>query len=127
MELLLDTHALLWWFSGSDRLSHTARTLISAPTSIVWVSAASAWEIATKQRLGRLDAGPLATDFVHQVEGQAFQVLPIDANDAQHAGGLPGPHRDPFDRILCAQALRRGLTLVSLDTAVDGWSVRRTW
>lgn len=128
MEVILDTHALLWWFAGSDRMSSTARGLIEDPRVLVHVSAASAWEIATKHRLGRLPgAGPLATGFVEQTRGQGFELLDIGAADAQRAGALPGPHRDPFDRMLAAQALARDIALISSDVVLDGWSVRRLW
>ena len=91
------------------------------------MSAASAWEIATKARIGKLPRGPLATAFVETVRAQGFRVLPIGAQDAQDAGTLVGTHGDPFDRMLAAQALRRDMTLVSNDAVLDGFGVRRFW
>jgi len=103
VRLLLDTHALLCWFAGDNHLSMAVKTLLELPSTQVLVSAASAWEISTKHRLGRLPgAGPLATDFVGCVRGQGFAELPITWADAQRAGSLPGKHRDPFDRMLAA-------------------------
>ena len=125
---LLDTHALLWWLAGSDRLSATAMEAIADPRSEILVSAASAWEVATKYRIGRLPGGAaLATDFVSRVVAQGFVLVDITAADGQRAGLLPGAHRDPFDRMLAAQALRLGVALVSADPALDGFGARRIW
>ena len=127
MRLLLDSHALLWFASGDPRLPRHARAAI-AGADAAFVSAASAWEIATKARLGRLPAaGPLATDFLNQVRGQGFRAISVHPQDAQDAGNLAGTHQDPFDRMLVAQALRRGLVLVSNETLFDQYGVTRLW
>jgi len=127
-SLLLDTHALLWWLDGDERLSPVARAAIADGASQILVSAASAWEITTKHRLGKL---PGATDVARDVSGcvaaQGFEELPISLRDAERAGRLPGPHRDPFDRMLIAQALRADLELVSNETMFDAYGVRRLW
>ena len=92
------------------------------------VSAASAWEIATKHRLGKLPgADALALDIPGAIANQGFEELPITVEDATRAGALPGPLRDPFDRILIAQALARNLVLISTETHFDRYGVRRLW
>ena len=128
MRALLDTHALLWWIADSGRLSDTAHRVISNETNDICVSAASAWEISTKFRLGRLPGSEVvASDFARCVASQGFEELPIGFADAERAGRLPGPHRDPFDRMLIAQALARDLAIVSIDAAFDRYGVNRVW
>ena len=128
MQLLLDTHAFFWWFSGSSRLSPPARQAIEDDSNDVLVSAASAWEIATKYRLGKLpSAAALAVDIRGAIARQNFQELPITVEHAERAGSLPGPHRDPFDRMLIAQALTRNLVSVSNESLFDRYGVRRLW
>ncbi len=128
MRLLLDTHALLWWLAGDRALPPAARRAIEDPANEVHVSAASAWEVATKHRLGRLpDAGPLAVDFRREVERQGFTALPITVDHAIAAGRLPEIHRDPFDRMLVAQGLAERMALVSNEAAFDSYGVRRVW
>jgi PIN domain nuclease of toxin-antitoxin system len=128
VRLLLDTHALLWWLAGDERLSEGARAAVADAANEVYVSAASAWEVTTKHRLGKLPgAGPLAVDFAREVTRQGFVPLPITLPHGQDAGALPGPHRDPFDRMLVAQARREHMALVSNETAFDGYGVARLW
>ena len=128
MRLLLDTHALLWWLDGDRRLSRGARTSIAHPDNIVIVSAASAWEITTKERLGKLPgAAAVAADVAAAVTSQTFEPLAISISHAQKAGRLPGPHRDPFDRMLIAQALLEDLQVVSDDAVFDAYGVERLW
>ena len=128
MRLLLDTHAFLWWLAGSQRLSQPARRAIEDEANDVLVSAASAWEITTKHRLGKLpEAGLIALELSATIASQSFKELPISVDDAGRAGRLPGPHRDPFDRVLAAQALARDLVLVSIDSVFDRYAVRRLW
>ena len=128
MRLLLDTHAFFWWLSGSNRLSLPARQAIGDEDNGVMVSAASAWEIATKHRLGKLpDAEALALDIPGAIAGQNFEELPITVEHAVRAGALLGPHRDPFDRMLIAQALSGNLVLVSIESLFDSYGVRRLW
>ena len=128
MRILLDTHAFLWWLADSRRLSRPARRLIADDANEVVVSAASAWEIATKYRIGRLPGSEaLALDVAGHITRQGFQAISISVIDAERAGRLPGPHRDPFDRMLAAQALGRGLPLISVDTVFDRYGVDRIW
>jgi PIN domain nuclease of toxin-antitoxin system len=128
MRLLLDTHALLWWAGGDVRLSRRARAAIGEGANAVHVSAASAWEIATKHRLGRLaGAGPLLDGLLDYLADQGFLELGISVRHAQHAGALPELHRDPFDRMLVAQAQLEHLALVSNESLFDRCGVRRLW
>ena len=128
MRLLLDTHALIWWLAGNAALSNDAQMAISDPANEVFVSAASAWEIATKFRIGRLPhAAALAADLSAAITGQGFLELPISLQHGQTAGSLPGPHRDPFDRMLISQALISDLALVSNEAVFDHYGVRRLW
>ena len=128
MRLLLDTHALLWWLDGDRSLTRRARTAITDQDNVIFVSAASAWEITTKSRLGKLPgADAVAADVVGSVAAQGFSSLHITMRHAQRAGRLPSTHRDPFDRMLIAQAQLDDLTLVSNDTAFDGYGVSRLW
>ena len=128
MRLLLDTHALLWWVLGDPSLPATARALIEDEGSEVFVSAATAWEISTKHRLGKLPSiGPLSLDISHEIERQGFLPLPITLAHAQDAGSLESPNRDPFDRILIAQALAGRMALVSNEKSFDAAGVVRVW
>ena len=128
MRALLDTHAFLWWIVDSTRLSRVAYQAIASEANEIVVSAASAWEIATKHRIGKLpEGGVVASDVAGYIAGQGFDALPISVADAQRAGGLPGIHRDPFDRMIIAQALRRDLSIVSIDAKFDRYGVSRLW
>jgi PIN domain nuclease of toxin-antitoxin system len=128
MRLLLDTHTFLWWLDGDARLVPPARKLIADETNEILVSAASAWEIATKVRIGKLPgAVDVAAMLARCVADQGFDPLPISIGHAQRAGLLPGPHRDPFDRMLIAQAEAEQLALVSNDRVFDGYKVQRVW
>ncbi|MEE4378167.1 MAG: type II toxin-antitoxin system VapC family toxin [Candidatus Competibacteraceae bacterium] len=128
MRLLLDTHALLWWLDGDRHLSPTARSLIGDENTTVFVSAASAWEISTKVRIGKLPgAVEVAEQFEEVIGRQGFAELGITVAHARLAGLLPGEHRDPFDRMLIAQAQIEGLPLVSNERLFDRFGIRRTW
>jgi PIN domain nuclease of toxin-antitoxin system len=128
MRLLLDTSALLFWLDGDRRLTTKARRAMSSADHEILVSAASAWEIATKYRIGKLPhARDVALDFTGCVRAQGFEELVITSGDAQQAGLLVWPHRDPFDRMIAAQALRASLTLVSSDEVFDEIGVTRLW
>ncbi|MBV9303149.1 MAG: type II toxin-antitoxin system VapC family toxin [Acidobacteriaceae bacterium] len=128
MQALLDTHALLWWLSDDPALTKAARRIIAETRNTVFVSAASAWEIATKVRLGKLPtAADLATDFTGQIVREGFQILPISGEHAIRAGLLPGSHKDPFDRMLIAQAQAENVPIVSNEIRFDSYGVRRLW
>jgi len=128
VRVLLDTHTLLWWLDGDRRLSKRARNVIASEETGVLVSAASAWEISTKVRLGKLPGAiEIASDLPSILRRQDFESLPITAVHALRAGSLPGAHRDPFDRMLIAQAQHEDLALVSNERLFDGYGVRRVW
>ena len=128
MRVLLDTHTLLWWLDGDRRMSKRARSVVGRQSNEVFVSAASAWEIATKWRLGKLPgAGEVAADVAGSVASQLFQPLSITLAHAQLAGRLTTMHRDPFDRMLAAQATLEGLAIVSNDEALDRFGITRLW
>jgi PIN domain nuclease of toxin-antitoxin system len=128
LDLLLDTHAFLWWVAGDAALSMPARAGIDDPSNTVFVSAASAWEIATKFRIGKLPgASMIAADLASVLASQGFVALPISFVHGQAVGALPGPHKDPFDRMLIAQAMLDGMVLVSNEQRFDSYGVRRLW
>lgn len=128
MRVLLDTHAFLWWIEDSPNLPSAARQVIADETNEIVVSAASAWEIATKYRLGKLpEAEAIATDVAGCIADEGFEALAIGVADAERAGRLPGHHRDPFDRMLIAQALGHDLAIVSVDAEFDRYGVNRLW
>lgn len=128
MRALLDTHALLWWLSDDPALTKNARRVITDTRNTLVVSAASAWEIATKVRLGKLPtAADLVADFTGQMEREGFQLLPVSVDHAIRGGLLPGPHNDPFDRMLIAQAQAENLPIISNEAAFDAYGVRRVW
>lgn len=128
MKLLLDTHAFLWWVADSRRLPAAIHDAILASDNEILVSAASAWEISTKYHLGKLpSASALASDIGGTIAKHGFLDLPLSVADAALAGSLPRLHRDPFDRMLIAQALSGGLTVVSNETVFDGYGVQRLW
>jgi len=118
--LLLDTHAFLWWQGGGSALSSAARQAIASQDSVVYVSAASAWEMAIKRAKGRLES-PM--DVAEAVDANGFHELPISTMHAQSVGALPPYHNDPFDRLLIAQAKLEGLTIVTRDPAFKAYGV----
>lgn len=127
MKLLLDTHALLWWAILDPRLSRKAKKAVADDDSEVFVSAASAWEIATKARIGKLEWPAAAGTVNAYVLGQGFRALPISLEHAERAGRLQIAHRDPFDRVLIAQAQIEDMWLVSNEDMFDSVGVRRYW
>jgi PIN domain nuclease of toxin-antitoxin system len=128
LRLLLDTHALLWWGHGDRRLSARACAEIDSDANERFVSAVSAMEIATKFRLGKLpEAYALAANFEADIAEMGFQPLAISVGHARLAGSLAIPHKDPFDRLLIAQAMLEGMTLVSNEAGFDPFGVARLW
>jgi PIN domain nuclease of toxin-antitoxin system len=128
LDLLLDTHAFLWWIAGDAALSLPARAAIGDASNPVFVSAASAWEIATKFRIGKLPgAATIVADLAGVLVVQGFVRLPISFAHGRAAGELRGPHKDPFDRMLIAQAMLDGMVLVSNEQHFDSYGVRRLW
>jgi PIN domain nuclease of toxin-antitoxin system len=128
MGALLDTHALIWWVTGDERFSRKLRQHLAHPTQEVFVSAATAWEIATKVRIGKLEAPrALLRDFAHAIASLGFLPMPITLRHGADAGLMSGAHRDPFDRILATQARVESLDLVSCDPAFEALGVKTLW
>jgi PIN domain nuclease of toxin-antitoxin system len=128
VRALLDTHTLIWWLLGDPSLSATARQFIADPDNQIFVSAASAWEVTTKHRLGRLPgATQLATQFPRIVLGQGFIPLPITIIHALRSGSFAAPHKDPFDRMLAAQSVIENIPILSNDPQIDQFGASRVW
>jgi PIN domain nuclease of toxin-antitoxin system len=128
VRVLLDTSAVLWWFAEDAKLSTTARNLLSRNDTVGLVSAASAWEICTKVRIGKLPAArELCEDFLGMLNQHQFEALPISVEHGRLAGRMAGAHKDPFDRILAAQALVEGMPLVTNDPVFLAFGVTVIW
>lgn len=120
MNLLLDTHVLLWWLDANPTLSDKANSVIADGNNIVFVSAAVIWEIRIKQALGKLE---IPANFRRVLDRQPFEMLAISAEHAHAVGDLPAYHRDPFDRMLIAQATVERLTLVTRDDIIGKYEI----
>ena len=118
MNVLLDTNTLLWLVSTPSDVDASALAVIADPDTNVWVTAASAWEIAIKTRLGRVDGEALLSAWADIIADMSTTELPIESPDAILAGRLPWQHKDPFDRVIVAQALRRNLTIATRDSKI---------
>ena len=128
MRLLLDTHALIWWLAGDEALSRRAREAIGDEVNSIAVSAASALEVATKFRIGKLpDAALLAQNFEAIIADQGFAELAITVHHALLAGEMNIAHKDPFDRLLIAQSQSEDMVLISNEALFDGFAVKRLW
>ena len=127
MRVLLDTQALFWWFDNFPAVSPKARRAIANAGNEVIVSAASVWELAIKTKIGKLHAQPLLDRLEENLTEQGFRNLPITLEHAIRAGSLVEHHKDPFDRMLAAQAQAENLPIVSNDPIFDKYSVRRIW
>jgi PIN domain nuclease of toxin-antitoxin system len=125
---LLDTQALLWLFDANSKLSPAALEQIIEPGAELYVSYASAWEIAIKHGNGKLQLPDQPEPFLlKHLELNKIRLLPISIASIFAAGRLPRHHKDPFDRLIAAQCLRQDLTLISIDTVFDSYGVRRVW
>jgi PIN domain nuclease of toxin-antitoxin system len=128
LNLLLDTHAFLWWIAGDNALSQPAQAAIGDDSNVVFVSAASAWEITTRFRIGKLPGvAAIAADLGAVLNSQGFVALPITFAHGQAAGAMPGPVKDPFDRMLIAQAMLDSMVLVSNEQGFAAYGVRLLW
>ncbi len=128
MKVLLDTNTLIWAAMSSRSLSESAAQVLKDDANEIYVSAASAWEIATKVRLGKLpEAERLELRFLEAIEIAGYTLLSIDAASALRAGRFTGEHRDPFDRMIAAQAIAGDLLVLSNDRKLDVFGVRRLW
>jgi len=128
MKILLDTHTFLWWITDNPRLSGRAREIISEGSNELFLSAATGWEIAIKVQIGRLKLPEEPVPFIlDQMRINAIQSLPIQMNHALHVSTLPQHHRDPFDRLLIAQAQLEGLPILSSDHQLANYQVEMIW
>lgn len=126
-QVLIDTHTLVWWLEGREKLSLNARKIIEDSETAVLVSAASAWELAIKVRLGKFRWPELIHGLDREIQEEGFVELPVSIEHALRAGSLTGSHRDPFDRMLIAQAQSENVPVVSADRCFDDYGVRRLW
>lgn len=130
MKLLLDTHAVLWYVTSAPQLSRTAANLIVDPANDVFLSPASYWEIAIKVSIGKLTLNQPYEDFIDLcVNRYGFMILPVEPRHTAAVSRLPFPsnHRDPFDRLIVAQAMVEAMTLVSSDPKLDAYGITRVW
>jgi len=128
MRVLLDTHTLIWWATDDPKLSRKAQAILSSLETDVFVSAASAWELSTKVRIGKLPGLEVfAAEFPARIRALGFSDLAIQVEHGQRAGLLPGNHKDPFDRMLIAQAQAENMPIVSNERVFDAYHVRRIW
>jgi len=128
VKVLLDTHTLLWATFSQKLLGEEAKAIIANESSTILVSAASAWEIATKVRLGKLPgAETLEREFFEIIDEAGYTLLPIDVASALRAGRFTSDHRDPFDRILAAQAVAEDIPILSIDKKLDTFGIHRIW
>ena len=128
MRLLLDTHVFLWYITADPKLPAAFRAAIQDPGNAVYLSVGSIWEAVIKHGLGKLSVpGPPADYLPRQRDAHGIASLPVDDGAMPSLAGLPPLHRDPFDRLLIAQALAEDLTLVSNETLFDSFGVRRLW
>jgi PIN domain nuclease of toxin-antitoxin system len=125
LRLLIDTHGLVWWLNDSRRLSAAARAAIRDPDNDLFVSAIVAYEIAYKEKSGRMPL--IAVNLPRQLHRERIEVLPISLDHALMAAALPGPHRDPWDRIMIAQARAESLTVVTVDHVFVDYGVPVLW
>jgi PIN domain nuclease of toxin-antitoxin system len=125
VSLLLDTHVFLWWIGEPARLSDDARAAIADPQTLVYVSAASAWEISIKRALGRVDLRD--EEFSYGIRESGFAELNVTVEHSLVAGALPPHHRGPFDRMLVAQATVEGLRLVTHDRVITAYDTEPLW
>jgi PIN domain nuclease of toxin-antitoxin system len=128
MRLLLDTHSFLWFIGGSERISEKARALIEDASNRSFISIASLWEMAIKLSIGKLSlAQPLDVLIPKQMWLNGFDLLEIEINHLETVADLPFHHRDPFDRLLIAQAMVEHMPIVSADVEFDAYPVERLW
>jgi len=127
MTVLVDTHILKWWLDDPAQLSESAKSALENRSNSVMISAVVAWELAIKANVGKLHVHGLLANWAGKIAAEDFRELPIDSAHAIRAGLLPMHHRDPFDRILVAQAQATGWPIISADPVFDHYGVRRIW
>jgi PIN domain nuclease of toxin-antitoxin system len=127
MEAMLDTHVAIWWLENSSNLSKRASAILADEGNTLYVSAAIGWEIAIKVNAGKFDSAELIGDMAGFLKREGWRELPISIEHAVRAGLLPLHHRDPFDRLLVAQAQALSVPILSADRGLDAYDVRRIW
>jgi PIN domain nuclease of toxin-antitoxin system len=127
MNVLLDTHVVIWWLSEPEKLSKRANSAITNQANTVYVSAASAWEMAIKAKLGKLQTTSFVLDLLDLLQQENFFEQPVTIDHAVRGGLLPLHHRDPFDRLLVAQAQAMNIPIVSADAILDAYDIKRIW
>jgi PIN domain nuclease of toxin-antitoxin system len=127
MQVLLDTHAMIWWFESAAGLSKKASSIIASKDNFILISAAVGWELAIKTNLGKFNTPSLVQDLRQLIEREGFGELAVSLDQAVRAGLLPLHHRDPFDRLLVAQAQTLSAPILSADRALDAYDIRRIW
>jgi PIN domain nuclease of toxin-antitoxin system len=127
LKLILDTHALIWWLEDASRLSKRAEIILANLENDILVSAAVGWEIAIKLKAGKMEPRSLIQGMSRLLDQQSFTELPITLSTAVRAGLLPLHHRDPFDRLLVAQAQSLSIPILSADAVLDRYDVKRIW
>ncbi len=127
MKVLLDTHVIIWWLEGSRKLSKRALGLLTNPKDTILVSAATAWELAIKVNLGKFNPLFPVSELSSEIEQEGFVEMPIGIDHAVRAGLLPLHHKDPFDRLLVAQAQALSVPILSADELLDLYDVNRMW
>lgn len=128
MRLLLDTHTFLWWVNNDPLLSNPARAIIANERNTCYLSLASCWELAIKVSIGKLQLSKSVDRFIsEELTANDFQLLSIDFRHVAKVETLPFHHRDPFDRLLVAQVLSEKMTIISADTVLSEYGVKRVW
>ena len=127
MKLLLDTHTIIWFFESDPKLSSTAKSLIVDPDNQNYFSVASIWEIVIKQNLGKLNLSKPLDHILGHIQNNGIEIINIEAQHALKVADLPLHHRDPFDRLIIAQSLTMGYTILSKDNKFDLYSIDRLW
>jgi len=127
MKVLLDTHALVWWFEAKENLSRKAKETVEDSGTVVFVSAASGWELAIKTQIGKFKSAELVRDLEREIEKEGFIELPISLEHALLAGSFDSPHKDPFDRFLIAQAQVEKIPILSNEKVFDRFAIHRVW
>ncbi|MGA9307464.1 MAG: type II toxin-antitoxin system VapC family toxin [Candidatus Sulfotelmatobacter sp.] len=127
MEVLLDTHVLVWWLEDKGRISGRAAKIIASPENRILISAAVGWELAIKVSIGKMQPRSILDGLDQVLKKESFSEVPIALETAVRAGLLPRHHRDPFDRVLVAQAQSLAVPILSADAVLDMYDIRRLW
>jgi len=127
MDILLDTHSVLWFFIGSDKMSGTAKNIIQNPDNVIYVSIATIWEVAIKISINKLSFDGGIDGFIKSIEDNGFSLLEISPNHIKTISNLPFIHRDPFDRMLIAQAINEDMAIMTIDESILRYNIKSVW